>query len=98
MTEKLNVNHVYQTYGYRYKSNMYYVFERSSRCRCYKCKFKASCSYSYMGFYHNYEGDYIKCLRFVKSGDPIDKNVSLYSTHGGEHYLYNYFKEGRIYD
>lgn len=97
MTEKLNRRHVYQTYGYRFKSNIFYLYGKSSRCRCYQCKFNISCPYSYMRVYLDREGHYIKCLRFVPKEEPSDKNVSLY-TIDSKHYLYIYFKEGRVYD
>lgn len=97
MIEKLNRRHVYQTYGYRFKSNLIYLYNTSSRRRCYRCKFNTSCPYSYMRFYQDEDGRYIKCLRFVPSEGPTDKNVSLYSI-DSKHYLYIYFKEGRVYD
>ena len=100
MTEKLNRDHIYSSYAFLSKSNIYCLKVGSYRSKCYRCKYKSSCPYSFIIVYYNNEDNCIKCFRFVPErlpGDLLDRDVGLYST--DELYSeYNYFRAGKIYD
>lgn len=83
MTEKLNRKHIYSSYAFLSKSNIYCLRVGSYRSKCYRCKYESSCPYSFIIVYYNNEGNCIKCLRFVPKrlpGDILDRDVGLYST------------------